>query len=68
MNEPVTTIPGFVPGPPAKIRQYLPTLPKGKGDAALQVGLFVLADLCYETVRGLAEGQPERGARQRAGR
>jgi len=52
----VTTISGFVPGAAAKIRQYLPTLPRGKGDAVLQVGLFVLADLCYETVRGLAEG------------
>jgi hypothetical protein len=32
-------------------------LPKGWGDAARQLGLFVLADLCYETVRGLAEGR-----------
>jgi len=32
-------------------------LPHGWGDAARQVGLFVLADLCYETVRGVAEGQ-----------
>jgi PAP2 superfamily protein len=32
-------------------------LPNGYGDAVRQVGLFVLADLCYETVRGLAEGQ-----------
>ena len=32
-------------------------LPKGWGDAARQVGLFVLADLCYETVRGVAEGK-----------
>ena len=32
-------------------------LPKGWGDAARQVGLFVLADLCYETVRGIAEGK-----------
>jgi hypothetical protein len=31
-------------------------LPHGYGDAARQVGLFVLADLCYETVRGIAEG------------
>ncbi|MGZ5330338.1 MAG: phosphatase PAP2 family protein [Solirubrobacterales bacterium] len=38
------------------IRSYAPRLPKGRGDAALQVGLFVLADLCYETVRGIAEG------------
>jgi hypothetical protein len=32
-------------------------LPHGWGDAARQLGLFVIADLCYETVRGLAEGQ-----------
>jgi hypothetical protein len=32
-------------------------LPRGWGDAARQVGLFVLADLCYETVRGIAEGK-----------
>jgi hypothetical protein len=32
-------------------------LPRGWGDAARQLGLFVLADLCYETVRGVAEGQ-----------
>ncbi len=32
-------------------------LPKGYPDALRQVGLFVLADLCYETVRGIAEGQ-----------
>lgn len=32
-------------------------LPKGWGDAARQLGLFVLADLCYETVRGVAEGK-----------
>ena len=32
-------------------------LPQGPGDAARQLGLFVLADLCYETVRGVAEGQ-----------
>ena len=31
-------------------------LPKGWGDAFKQIGLFVLADLCYETVRGIAEG------------
>jgi membrane-associated phospholipid phosphatase len=31
-------------------------LPKGYPDAFRQVGLFVLADLCYETVRGIAEG------------
>jgi len=32
-------------------------LPHGWGDAGRQVGLFVLADLCYETVRGIADGQ-----------
>jgi membrane-associated phospholipid phosphatase len=34
-------------------------LPKGYGDAGRQLGLFVLADLCYETVRGIAEGREE---------
>ena len=32
-------------------------LPHGWGDVARQLGLFVLADLCYETVRGIAEGK-----------
>jgi membrane-associated phospholipid phosphatase len=32
-------------------------LPKGYPDAFRQVGLFVLADICYETVRGVAEGK-----------
>jgi hypothetical protein len=32
-------------------------LPKGWGDAGRQLGLFVLADILYETVRGLAEGR-----------
>ena len=32
-------------------------LPRGWGDAFRQLGLFVLADICYETVRGLAEGR-----------
>jgi membrane-associated phospholipid phosphatase len=31
-------------------------LPKGWGDAFKQIGLFALADVCYETVRGVAEG------------
>lgn len=31
-------------------------LPQGWGDAGRQVGLFALADVCYETVRGMAEG------------
>ena len=37
----------------AKIGRWLP---HGWGDAGKQLGLFVLADLCYETVRGIAEG------------
>jgi membrane-associated phospholipid phosphatase len=32
-------------------------LPHGWGDAGRQLGLFVLAELSYETVRGIAEGQ-----------
>jgi hypothetical protein len=32
-------------------------LPHGWGDAGRQLGLFVLADILYETVRGIAEGQ-----------
>lgn len=32
-------------------------LPHGWGDAGRQLGLFVLAELSYETVRGVAEGQ-----------
>jgi hypothetical protein len=32
-------------------------LPHGWIDVFRQIGLFVLADLCYETVRGLAEGK-----------
>lgn len=32
-------------------------LPRGWGDAARQVGLIVLADVCYETVRGIADGR-----------
>jgi membrane-associated phospholipid phosphatase len=31
-------------------------LPHGYGDAGRQLGLFVLAELCYELVRGLADG------------
>jgi PAP2 superfamily len=31
-------------------------LPKGWPDAFHQLGLFALADVCYETVRGVAEG------------
>jgi hypothetical protein len=32
-------------------------LPRGWGDVFWQLGLFALADLCYETVRGMAEGR-----------
>ena len=32
-------------------------LPQGYADAFRQIGLFVIADLLYETVRGLAEGR-----------
>jgi hypothetical protein len=32
-------------------------LPHGYGDAGRQLGLFVLAELCYELVRGLADGE-----------
>jgi hypothetical protein len=32
-------------------------LPRGWGDVFAQLGLFVLADVLYETVRGLAEGR-----------
>jgi membrane-associated phospholipid phosphatase len=39
-------------GSPSKVSW----LPKGWPDAIWQIGLFALADLCYETVRGVAEG------------
>jgi hypothetical protein len=32
-------------------------LPHGYGDAARQLSLFVVAELCYEAVRGVADGQ-----------
>ncbi len=32
-------------------------LPQGWGDLFRQLGLFALADVCYETVRGIAEGK-----------
>src|SRR3954453_7868255 len=32
-------------------------LPQGYGDAARQLSLFVVAELCYEAVRGVADGQ-----------
>jgi hypothetical protein len=31
-------------------------LPQGYGDAARQLSLFVVAELCYEAVRGISEG------------
>ena len=36
-------------------RRTISWLPKGGGDALTQLGIFVLADLLYETVRGVAE-------------
>ena len=33
-------------------------LPKGGSDALLQLSLFVMADILYETVRGVAESNP----------
>ena len=33
-------------------------LPKGGSDALLQLSLFVIADILYETVRGVAESNP----------
>jgi hypothetical protein len=33
-------------------------LPKGGSDALLQLSLFVIADILYETVRGIAESNP----------
>ena len=38
------------------VRSEVAWLPKGWPDAIWQLGLFALADLCYETVRGIAEG------------
>jgi hypothetical protein len=32
-------------------------LPQGYGDAVRQLSLFVVAELCYEAVRGVADGQ-----------
>lgn len=40
-----------------RIGSVFPRLPNGRLDAARQFGLFVLAEVCYETVRGLAEGK-----------
>jgi hypothetical protein len=43
----------------AVVRAIGDRLPRGWGDALRQLGLFVLADLCYETVRGVAEGRAD---------
>src|SRR5690349_1056365 len=32
-------------------------LPRGWGDLGRQIGLLILVDLAYETVRGMADGQ-----------
>ncbi len=34
-------------------------LPRGPKDALFQIGLFILADLVYETVRGVVEGRAQ---------
>src|SRR5688572_19775453 len=53
--QPVNTINGFpVRSAWQKISDWLP---HGPADVLFQIGLFVVADLCYETVRGVAEGQ-----------
>ena len=39
------------------VRQIGEKLPKGWGDLARQIGLLILVDMAYETVRGLADGQ-----------
>ena len=40
-------------------------LPHGYGDAARQLSLFVVAELCYEAVRGIADGAAHDGDRER---
>lgn len=50
----LNTIPGFMRALLGKVNDWLP---QGIADAGRQLGLFVLADLCYETVRGAADGQ-----------
>jgi membrane-associated phospholipid phosphatase len=44
----------------SRTRPYLPHLPHGWGDVGRQLGLFVIADLLYETVRGIAEGSGQK--------
>jgi PAP2 superfamily len=41
---------------PALIDRIGRWLPHGYGDAARQLSLFVVAELCYEAVRGIADG------------
>jgi membrane-associated phospholipid phosphatase len=43
----------------ALIRKIGDLLPQGYGDAGRQLGLFVLAELSYEAVRGVADGARE---------
>jgi membrane-associated phospholipid phosphatase len=50
----VNTIHDFVRSLGSKINAWLP---HGPADVFRQLGLFVMADLLYETVRGVAEGQ-----------
>jgi hypothetical protein len=42
-------------------------LPHGYGDAGRQLGLFVLAELSYEAVRGISEGEAARATAQANG-
>jgi hypothetical protein len=41
----------------AQIDRFGRWLPHGYGDAARQLSLFVFAELCYEAVRGVADGE-----------
>jgi hypothetical protein len=50
----VTRILGIVRALVDRIGRWLP---HGYGDAARQLSLFVVAELCYETVRGIADGE-----------
>jgi membrane-associated phospholipid phosphatase len=38
------------------VRKIGDWLPQGYGDAVRQLGLFVVAELCYEAVRGISDG------------
>ncbi|MFN8160297.1 MAG: phosphatase PAP2 family protein [Solirubrobacterales bacterium] len=44
---------------PRLIAQIGDWLPHGWSDVFRQLGLFALADVCYETVRGIADGQQQ---------